>query len=191
MRTEFRLSGSGGQGLLLAGIVLAEAAILEGKNAVQTQSYGPEARGGSSKAEVVISDEDIDYPKATDPDFLLALTNDAYRSYAKGMGVTGKDGLIIVDSSVTLDPAIQARTVALPIIATAAGKLGRKVVANIVALGVLGGLSGVASADSLASAVRNRVPKGTEELNLAALSAGLDLAGTAKLHLAPPHAHAD
>ena len=61
MRTEFRLSGSGGQGLLLAGIVLAEAAIHEGKNAVQTQSYGPEARGGASKAEVVVSDEDIDY----------------------------------------------------------------------------------------------------------------------------------
>jgi 2-oxoglutarate ferredoxin oxidoreductase subunit gamma len=80
MRTEFRLSGSGGQGLLLAGIVLAEAAILEDKNAVQTQSYGPEARGGASKAEVVVSDEDIDYPKATDPDFLLALTPESYKT---------------------------------------------------------------------------------------------------------------
>ncbi|HRW23422.1 MAG TPA: 2-oxoacid:acceptor oxidoreductase family protein, partial [Spirochaetia bacterium] len=101
MRTEFRLSGSGGQGLLLAGIVLAEGAILDGKNAVQTQSYGPEARGGSSKAEVVVSEEDIDYPKATDPDFLLALTTDAYKAYGKLMG----KGLIIVDSSVCLDPA--------------------------------------------------------------------------------------
>ena len=67
MRVEFRLSGSGGQGLLLAGIVLAEAAILDDKNAVQTQSYGPEARGGASKAEVVISDEDIDYPRPSTP----------------------------------------------------------------------------------------------------------------------------
>ena len=74
MRTEFRLSGSGGQGILLAGIVLSEAAILEDLNVSQTQSYGPEARGGSSKAEVVISDTDIDYPKNTDPDYLLALT---------------------------------------------------------------------------------------------------------------------
>ncbi len=175
MRVEFRLSGSGGQGLLLAGIVLAEAAIHEGKNAVQTQSYGPEARGGSSKAEVVISEEDIDYPKATDPDFLLALTNEAYKTYGPSM----KKGLIIVDSSVNLDEGIKARTLALPILETAATKVGKKVVANIVALGVLGGLSGVASASTLADAVRDRVPKGTEELNLKALTAGLELAAGA------------
>ena len=77
MRVEFRLSGSGGQGLLLAGIVLAEAAILEGKNAVQTQSYGPEARGGASKSEVIISDGPIDYPKATIVDICLAMTQEA------------------------------------------------------------------------------------------------------------------
>ena len=172
MRVEFRLSGSGGQGLLLAGIVLAEAAILEGKNAVQTQSYGPEARGGSSKAEVVISDEEIDYPKATDPDYLLALTNDAYRTYGSMMA----KGLIITDSSVTLDPSITARTVALPILAAAAEKVGKKVVANIVALGVLAGLSGVAPRETLRRAVQARVPKGTEELNLKALDVGLQLA---------------
>ena len=174
MRVEFRLSGSGGQGLLLAGIVLSEAAIEEGKNAVQTQSYGPEARGGSSKAEVVISDEDIDYPKATDPDYLLALTADAYRTYG---GLMGK-GTIIVDSSVALDPAIKARTLALPILRTAAEDIGKKVVANIVALGVLGGVSGVVSQATLEKAVLARVPKGTEELNLKALRAGLALAGS-------------
>jgi 2-oxoglutarate ferredoxin oxidoreductase subunit gamma len=172
MRVEFRLSGSGGQGLLLAGIVLSEAAILEDKNAVQTQSYGPEARGGSSKAEVVISDEDIDYPKATDPDFLLALTADAYKTYGKLQG----KGLIIVDSSVALDPAIKARTVSIPILETAANEIGKKVVANIVALGVLGGLSGVVKPETLETAVLNRVPKGTEELNLRALRAGFALA---------------
>jgi len=172
MRVEFRLSGSGGQGLLLAGIVLAEAAILDGKNAVQTQSYGPEARGGSSKAEVVISDEDIDYPKATDPDFLLALTRDAYLTY----GVSMKKGLIITDTTVALDPSIQARTVALPILATASETLGKKVVANIVALGVLAGIARVANRDILRKAVRARVPKGTDELNLKALDAGLHLA---------------
>jgi len=172
MRVEFRLSGSGGQGLLLAGIVLSEAAILEGKKAVQTQSYGPEARGGSSKAEVVIADEDIDYPKATDPDFLLALTADAYKTYGK----LQDKGLIIVDSSVSLDPAIAARTLSLPILETAAKAVGKSVVANIVALGVLGGLSGVAKPETLEAAVLNRVPKGTEELNLKALRAGLELA---------------
>lgn len=172
MRVEFRLSGSGGQGLLLAGIVLAEAAILEGKNAVQTQSYGPEARGGSSKAEVVISDEEIDYPKATDPDYLLALTNDAYRTY----GVKMTRGLIITDTSVTLDPSITARTVSLPILAAATEKVGKKVVANIVALGVLAGLSGIAPRETLRVAVKARVPKGTDELNLQALDVGLHLA---------------
>ena len=172
MRVEFRLSGSGGQGLLLAGIVLAEAAILEGKNAVQTQSYGPEARGGSSKAEVVISDEEIDYPKATNPDFLLALTTDAYKTYGKGMS----HGVIITDSSVQIDSSFEAKTVMLPILSTAAEKIGKKVVANMVALGVLGGISAAASAESLKEAVVHRVPKGTEELNLKALAAGLALA---------------
>lgn len=176
MRTEFRLSGSGGQGLLLAGIVLAEAAILEDKFAIQTQSYGPEARGGSSKAEVVISASDIDYPKATDPDFLLALTQDAYKVYGKLQG----KGLIIVDSSVILDPAIKARTTSLPILETAEKVIGKKVVANIVALGVLGGMSGIVAADTLEKAVINRVPKGTEELNIKALRAGLELAAKAK-----------
>lgn len=174
MRVEFRLSGSGGQGLLLAGIVLAEAAIMDGKNAVQTQSYGPEARGGSSKAEVVVSDEDIDYPKATDPDYLLALTPDSYKTY----GATMKKGLIITDSSVALDPAITARTVSLPILATAAEVVGKKVVANIVALGVLAGLSGIVARDPLRQAVKARVPKGTDELNLKALDAGLHLAAS-------------
>jgi Pyruvate/2-oxoacid:ferredoxin oxidoreductase gamma subunit len=116
MRVEFRLSGSGGQGLLLAGIVLAEAAILDDKNAVQTQSYGPEARGGASKAEVVVSDEEIDYPKAVDPDYLLALTPESYRTYGPLMG----KGLIIVDSSCPSQADIAARTVAVPILETPA-----------------------------------------------------------------------
>jgi Pyruvate:ferredoxin oxidoreductase and related 2-oxoacid:ferredoxin oxidoreductases, gamma subunit len=184
MRVEFRLSGSGGQGLLLAGIVLAEAAILDDKNAVQTQSYGPEARGGASKAEVVVSDEDIDYPKATDPDYLLALTLESYKTYGPAMGA----GLIIVDASVPLSDEIGARTVSVPILATAADKLGKKVVANMVALGVLGGISMAASRQSLESAVASRVPKGTEELNLKALAAGYDLA---KLAMAQKGARAN
>jgi 2-oxoglutarate ferredoxin oxidoreductase subunit gamma len=175
MRVEFRLSGSGGQGLLLAGIVLAEAAILDDKNAVQTQSYGPEARGGASKAEVVVSDEEIDYPKATDPDYLLALTTESYRTYGPAMA----GGLIIVDATVPLSAEITARTVAVPILETARDKIGKKMVANIVALGVLGGLSKAASRESLEAAVKNRVPKGTEELNIGALRAGFELAEVA------------
>ncbi|MCL1992322.1 MAG: 2-oxoacid:acceptor oxidoreductase family protein [Spirochaetes bacterium] len=175
MRTEFRLSGSGGQGILLAGIVLSEAAIIEDLNVVQTQSYGPEARGGSSKAEVVISDTDIDYPKNTDPDFLLALTADAYKTYGPAQG----GGIIIVDSSVTLDPAIKAKTVALPIIETAV-KTGKEIVTNIVALGVIVGLSKIVKQESIEKAVLGRVPKGTTDLNVAALKAGFELAAQVK-----------
>ena len=175
MRTEFRLSGSGGQGLLLAGIVLSEAAILEDKNVVQTQSYGPEARGGSSKAEVVISDTDIDYPKATDPDYLLALTADSYKTYG---ALQGK-GIIIVDSSISLDPAIKAKTISVPILETTK-KIGKTIVTNIVALGVVGGLSGIVKQETLEKAVLDRVPKGTEQLNTAALKAGFELASQIK-----------
>ena len=175
MRTEFRLSGSGGQGLLLAGIVLSEAAILDDKNVVQTQSYGPEARGGSSKAEVVISDSDIDYPKCTDPDYLLALTGDSYKNY----GPLQVNGVIIVDSSITLNPEIKAKTISVPILETTK-KLGKTIVTNIVALGVIAGLSGIVKQETLEKAVLDRVPKGTEELNLKALKAGFELAAQVK-----------
>lgn len=175
MRVEFRLSGSGGQGLLLAGIALAEAAILEGKNATQTQSYGPEARGGASKSEVVISDEEIDYPKAIDPDFLLALTAESYRTFGRAMG----DGLVVVDASVPLSGEVKARTMALPIIETATRALGKAVVSNMVALGALAGLSGTVSRKSLEAAVAKRAPAGTADLNMRALAAGFELAEVA------------
>jgi 2-oxoglutarate ferredoxin oxidoreductase subunit gamma len=163
--------------MLLAGIVLAEAAILEDKNAVQTQSYGPEARGGASKAEVVISEDDIDYPKATDPDYLLALSAEAYRTYGPLMG----KGLIIIDTSVALNPDIKARTVHVPILQHAESVIGKKVVANIVALGVLAGISGIVGVDKLELAILHRVPKGTEELNLKALRLGFELAAATGL----------
>jgi 2-oxoglutarate ferredoxin oxidoreductase subunit gamma len=176
MRTEFRLSGSGGQGLLLAGIVLSEAALLDGKHVSQTQSFGPEARGGSSRAEVVISEKDIDYPKCTDPEYLLALTADSYKTY----GVMSVKGTIVVDSSVTLDPAIKAKTISVPIIETATNKIGKAIVTNIVALGVICGLSGIVKPETIEKAVLNRVPKGTEDLNVSALKAGFELAAQVK-----------
>lgn len=175
MRTEFRLSGSGGQGLLLAGIVLAESAILDDKNAVQTQSYGPEARGGASKAEVVISEEDIDYPKAQDPDYLLALTSEAFKTYGPAM----KKGTIIVDAHIADTIETKATIVKVPILETAAKDLGKSVVANAVALGVLVGISGIVQLEKLEKAIVNRVPKGTEDLNLRAVRKGYELAKSA------------
>ncbi len=100
MRTEMRLTGSGGQGLILAGIIFAEAALLDGNNSLQSQSYGPEARGGASKAEVIISKEEIDFPKVEMPDVLLSLTQVACDKYS---GEIADDGILIVDETVNLD----------------------------------------------------------------------------------------
>lgn len=170
-RSEIRLSGSGGQGIILAGIILAEAALLEGKNAVQSQSYGPEARGGASKSEVIISTEFVDYPKVTDPSLVLALTGEAYRRYARGC----TDGVIVlVDDSVSGD--LEPGVVTLPIIRSAREELGRPIVANIVALGAINALARLVEPASLEKAVLQRVPRGTEDLNRKALEIGYRLA---------------
>lgn len=170
-RIEIRLSGSGGQGLILAGIILAEAAILDGKNAVQSQSYGPEARGGASRAEVVISSSEIDYPKVTRPQILLALTDEAFHKFKDNMA---EDGIIILDSSIkkvdTSNKIIQ-----LPIIETARKDIGKSMVANIVAVGVITELTKVVSRQAAEKAILNRVPKGTEDLNIRAFYAGCSL----------------
>jgi 2-oxoglutarate ferredoxin oxidoreductase subunit gamma len=170
MRYEIRLAGSGGQGLILAGIILAEGAgIYEGKFVCQTQSYGPEARGGASKAEVVISDIDIDYPKAIEPDVLVALNQKSLDTY---MLDVKPGGLLLVDADLVQE-APASRTVAVPFTRIAREQLGRVMVANIVALGALAQLTGAVTLEGLEAAVLARVPKGTEELNKQALAAGV------------------
>lgn len=173
-QVELRLSGSGGQGLLLAGIILSEAAINEDKNAIQTQSYGPEARGGASKAEVIISNDDIDFPKVTAPNIVLALTQIAADKYVSSIR---EDGIVIVDSKIVLPEDLKAKKIiSVPIIETAAEKVGRAIVANIVAIGVIAEATGVVSKESVEKAVLSRVPKGTEDLNKKALAEGYLLA---------------
>lgn len=173
-RYEIRLAGSGGQGLVLASVILAEAIVeYEGKNAVQNQSYGPEARGGSSKSEVIISDEEIDYPKAIKPDLLLAMTQEAYDKYIKDLK---KGGILIVDEDLVKDIKNgDYKIYRIPLVRTAAEKIGKAFVANIVALGALVGVKDIVSKESLEKAVLSRVPKGTEELNRSALNAGFEL----------------
>ncbi len=174
-RYEIRLSGSGGQGLILVGKVLAEAAaIYEGLNATQSQSYGPEARGGASRSEVIISDGDIDYPKAETLDVLLALTQEACDKYHTDLKDTG---LLIVDSKMVAEiPKGTFRVVQIPIIQSATERLGKFIVANIIALGIIVKISGLVSVESVTHAIKARVPKGTEELNIKALHEGMELA---------------
>ena len=170
-RYDIRLSGSGGQGLILAGKILAEAAaIYDGHNAVQTQSYGPEARGGASKAEVVIMDGEIDYPKAMDLDLLLSLTQESCVKYS---GDLKDDGILIVDRELVKEPPKgKYRIYSAPITEIAAGKIGKIVVTNIVALGILARISGVVAKESVRKAILARVPKGTEQINMKAFDEG-------------------
>ncbi len=178
-RYEVRLSGEGGQGLVLAGKILAEAAaIYDNLNATQSQSYGPEARGGASRSEVIISDEDIDYPKAVSIDLLLALTQESCDRYSGDMK---KGGTIIVDEeAVTRFPQGDFNIYPIPITRLAREKVGRALVANIVALGIIAGISKIVTEDALKSAIEARVPKGTEQLNLNAFQVGLEEAKALK-----------
>jgi 2-oxoglutarate ferredoxin oxidoreductase subunit gamma len=169
-RYEIRLAASGGQGLILAGIILAEAAgIYDGKFVCQSQSYGSEARGGASKSEVVISDAEIDYPKAIHPDVLLALNQPSVDIY---LGDLKPEGLLIVDASLVREFPSR-RAVAIDFTQIARQELGKAMVANIVALGALAALTGVVTLTGLEAAVLNRVPPATRELNRQALAAGV------------------
>jgi 2-oxoglutarate ferredoxin oxidoreductase subunit gamma len=171
---EIRLSGTGGQGLILAGIILAEAALLDGKLAIQSQSYGPEARGGSSKSEVLIDDKPIHYPKITNPGLVLAMSQEACNKYTKDLT---EEGILITDSLFVkkLPDKKYKKVYELSITHTANEKLGKALFANIVALGALVGLTGCVSAESLTKAVLSRVPRGTEEMNQKAIQFGLAL----------------
>ena len=172
-QTEIRLTGSGGQGLILAGIILAESAILKGENAVQSQSYGPEARGGASKAEVIISKEEIDFPKVGKADIMLALTQVALDKYANTLK---SEGLLVVDSSINVPEDLNVKSiVSIPILNTASEVIGKTMVANIVALGAIQELTDIVSKEYLEEAVLSRVPRGTEELNKRALQEGYNL----------------
>jgi len=176
LRTEVRLSGSGGQGLMLAGRLLAEAAVRDGRNVVQTQSYGPEARGGKSKSDVVISEGEIDYPKATMVDVLLVMTPASYREYASSV----KDGGVMIYDSSLVSGVDRAGAVAIPLTELAIHECGRRLFANVIALGAIAELTGVVGWDSIRKAVLDRVPSGTEEVNEKALAVGRAAAQDAK-----------
>jgi 2-oxoglutarate ferredoxin oxidoreductase subunit gamma len=174
-RYEMRLGGEGGQGLVLAGKILAEAAaIYDERNATQSQSYGPEARGGASRSEVIIADGEIDYPKAEHLDLLLALTQEAADKFHDDLQPRG--WLVVDSDAVTKVPKGDWRLVRVPLVRLAREKLGKAVVANIVALGVIVRLSQAVSEKAAEQAILARVPRGTEDLNRSAYHLGLEIA---------------
>jgi len=175
-RYEIRLSGAGGQGMILAGIILAEAVLDEDNlNVTQTQSYGPESRGGASRAEVVISEEVIDYPKVIKPDCLLCLTQEAFDKYGSELK---DDGVMIVDERIDTSKAdkdIKENILSLPIMKTAIDDVGMRLTANIVVLGVIDKYVEQIDSENLKNAIKERVPKDTIELNVKAFEHGQNL----------------
>jgi len=172
-RFEIRLSGSGGQGIILASIILAEAAgIFEGYHVSQTQSYGPEARGGRCKAEVVISSTQIDYPKAVQLDMMLAMNQASCDAYCFDFK---PNGLLLVDSDL-VDQTPTSRVVPLPFTKIARTATGKDLAANIVAIGALVHFCPFLTRKSLEAALHARVPADTLKMNSKAMAAGIKAA---------------
>ena len=169
---QIRLCGSGGQGVITAAIILAEAVIMEGQEAVQSQSYGPEARGGTSNAEVIIGEQFIYHPKVIRPDVVLALTQKAADKYSEGL--CGK-GVLIIDEDLVPKSPIHPNLVKVPMTRLAVEGLGKDLFTNIVALGLLVKVTGVVSLKTIQKAVANRVPKATIQKNMKALQIGYDV----------------
>lgn len=166
---QIRLSGSGGQGVITAAIILAEAAVEEGKEAVQSQSYGPEARGGASKAEVIIADALIYHPKVMQPDIVLALTQKAADKYWKDLT---PEGVLIVDADLVPNVPPHPHVVKVPITKLAVERIGKMLYANIIALGLLAKVAQIVSFETIEKAVARRVPPATVEKNMQALHVG-------------------
>ena len=171
MRKQLRFSGSGGQGVITAAIIFAEAAVAEGKEAVQSQSYGPEARGGASKAEVIIDDAPIYHPHVEVPDIVLAMTQ---KAADKSVTDLNPDGILVLDEELVPEPPAFPHTVRVPITKLAIEEIGKPLFANIVALGAITHLTGLVSFDQVKESVSHRVPPHTVEQNMKALQVGWD-----------------
>ena len=173
MRIEIRFAGFGGQGIIKSGIIVAAAACIHsGKKAVQTQSYGPESRGGACKSEVVISEEEIDFPKVVEPDILVVMSQHAYNEYAENVK---SGGTIILDSDMIPHEKDLGNVKVFRIPATKiAEELGRKIVANIVMLGAFVAITNALDEDAVKESIKANIPKGTEELNLTAFEKGYE-----------------
>jgi 2-oxoglutarate ferredoxin oxidoreductase subunit gamma len=169
-RKEIRIAGFGGQGIVLSGSIVGKAAsIYDNQFAAMTQNYGPESRGGSCRAEVVISDKPVEFPYLTKPDIQIILSQDAYNEFGKG---ASKDTLVIVDSDlVKVAPSHEAKLISIHA-DQMAQEMGRPVVANIIMMGFLAASSDVISVEALKKAVLDSVPPGTEDLNMKAFELG-------------------
>jgi len=169
-RKEIRIAGFGGQGIVLSGSIVGKAASIYDKGfASLTQSYGPESRGGSCRAEVVVSDVPIDYPYVVSPQVQIILSQEAYAEYGRN---ASPDTLVIIDSDlVTIEPSQNPRPLSIPA-SRMAQDLGRVVVANIIMLGFLAAISDIVSYEALKDSILDSIPAGTESFNMKAFELG-------------------
>lgn len=171
-RLEIRFSGFGGQGIILAGYVMGKAATLHTDlNATLTQSYGPESRGGACAAELILDEEPVHYPHIMTPNLLIAMSQEAYDKYADQVD---PDGFILVDTTLVDSEIVAHQAPLLGVPATGiAEELGRSIVANIVMLGFITGVSSPVHEEAMRQTILESVPKGTEKLNSEAFARGL------------------
>jgi 2-oxoglutarate ferredoxin oxidoreductase subunit gamma len=176
-RCRLVFSGSGGQGVITAAIILAEAAVMgEGLNAVQSQSYGAEARGGATRSDVIIADTPIYYPKVMQPNVLVCLTQEAYNKFA---AIIRPGGLLITDSRyVKIQRKVDALQRELPMYRSVIERIGKPIVFNICMLGALIALTDLVRAESIMKVLETRVPADFIDMNRRALDLGIEL-GTA------------
>ncbi len=173
-RTRIVFSGSGGQGVITAAIILAEAAVIhEGMNATQSQSYGAAARGGATRSDIIISDDEINFPLVTQPNVLVCLTQEAYTTFSP---IIRPGGTLLTDSRyVTIAKKVDAKQLELPMYDTVLEEIGKPIVFNICVLGALVGFTGILKPDSVMAAVGDRVPPDFIDMNKRALTIGLEM----------------
>jgi len=172
-KTEIRFGGSGGQGVVFAALVLGRAAVLDGKNVLQTQAYGAEARGSLTKSEVIISEDKIGFPAVRKSDILVTMSQEATSELLKDLRETGT--LLVDSTSVREIPPTNARVVRFPATETAKRIFGEGLYANMIMLGALLQVSRLVTADSAEEAIRESTAKKNLETNLNAFRDGLKL----------------
>ena len=173
-RCRLVFSGSGGQGVITAAVILAEAAVIhEGLIATQSQTYGAAARGGSTRSDIIIADSEIHYPKVTQPNVLVALTQEAYSNFYP---IIRPGGLLITDTRfVTVEKKVDARQFALPMYETVVAEIGKPIVFNICMLGAVIAITDVVRPESIMSVLETRIPPGFIDINRKALEIGIAL----------------
>jgi 2-oxoglutarate ferredoxin oxidoreductase subunit gamma len=172
LKTEIRIAGLGGQGVVLAGHILGKAAVYDGKNAVQTQSYGAEARGSIAKSEVIISDQKISFPEVTKCDILVTMNQEALDKYSKNLK---EDGVLVIDSTYVKLAEIRARVFKIPATENAEKTFGTKVYANMLMLGALARATNIVSDNAIEKAIEDTVEKKSAKMDIQAYKKGKDL----------------